>query len=209
MLFYISQRSVNTEKAREGLKTQKGKLNMEETTQTTQETQETPDLETKLAEAEARAAKAEADAERFKKSVDKLTKEAADKKREERAKMSEDEKRKADQEEEFNRLREQAEADARELNHLKAVTAYKGIEEETVEKLIDAISDKDHSAISAIIDKVVEKAVKDKEAEWKKSRPAAHIGDGSFPSMTKAEIMAITDPVERQKKIAENITLFT
>lgn len=153
--------------------------------------------------------KARAEAERFKKSVDKLTKEAADKKREERAKMSEDEKRKADQEEEFNRLREQAEADARELNHLKAVTAYKGIEEETVEKLIDAISDKDHSAISAIIDKVVEKAVKDKEAEWKKSRPAAHIGDGSFPSMTKAEIMAITDPVERQKKIAENINLFT
>jgi len=149
-----------------------------------------------------------AETERFKASVNKLTKEAADRKREERAKMSEDEKRKADQEEEFNRLKEQAEADAKELNHLKAVTAYKGIDEEVVEKLIDAISDKDHSAISALIDKIVEKAVKDKEAEWKKSRPAAFVGDGSFPTMTKDEIMAIKDPIERQKKIAENISLF-
>ena len=152
--------------------------------------------------------KQKAETERFKASVNKLTKEAADRKREERAKMSEDEKRKADQEEEFNRLKEQAEADAKELNHLKAVTAYKGIDEEVVEKLIDAVSDKDHNAIAAIIDKVVEKAVKDKEAEWKKSRPAAFIGDGSFPTMTKDEIMAIKDPIERQKKIAENISLF-
>ena len=171
--------------------------------ETTVETNE--EMEALKAELE----KQRAETERFKQSVNKLTKEAAERTRQERAKMSEDEKRKADQEEEFNRLREQAEADARELNHLKAVTAYKGIEEETVEKLIDAISDKDHGAVATIIDKIVEKAVKDKEAEWKKSRPAAHIGDGSFPSMTKAEIMAITDPVERQKKIAENINLFT
>lgn len=154
-------------------------------------------------------AKAQAETARFKASIDKLTKEAAEKKREERAKMTEEEKRKAEQEEEYIRLKEKAEQDARELNHLKAVTAYKGVEEEVVEKLIDAINDKDHTAISATIDKIVEKAIKEKEAEWKKSRPAAIMGDGSFPTMTKAEIMAIKDPIERQRRIAENINLFS
>lgn len=153
--------------------------------------------------------KERAEKERFKKSVDKLTKEAAEKSRAERAKMTEDEKRKADQEEEFNRLKEQAEADARELNHLKAVSAYKNLDEDMVEKLIDAISDKDHASIATMIDKVVEKAIKEKEAEWKKSRPAAIMGDGSFPTMTVEQIKAIKDPLERQRKIAENINLFS
>ena len=153
--------------------------------------------------------KERAEKERFKKSVDKLTKEAAEKNRADRAKMTEEEKRKADQEEEYNRLKEQAEADAKELNHLKAVTAYKSLDEEMVEKLIDAISDRDHSAIATMIDKIVEKAVKEKETEWKKSRPAAIMGDGSFPTMTKEQIMAIKDPIERQKRIAENISLFS
>lgn len=153
-------------------------------------------------------AKAQAETARFKASVDKLAKEAAEKKREERAKMTEDEKRKAEQEEEYARLKEKAEQDAKELNHLKAVTAYKGVEEDVVEKLIDAINDRDHNAIASTIDKIVEKAIKEKEAEWKKSRPAAIMGDGSFPTMTKEEIMAIKDPTERQRKIAENINLF-
>ena len=154
-------------------------------------------------------AKAQAETARFKASVDKLAKEAAEKKREERAKMSEDEKLKAEKEEEYARLKEKAEADAKELNHLKAVSAYKNIsDEKVVEKLIDAISDSDHAAIAKIISDECEKAVKAKEAEWKVNRPAAFVGSGSYPSKTKEEIMAITDPVERQKAIAANLELF-
>lgn len=167
------------------------------------------DLEARLAEAEERAARAEADANRFKASIDKLTKEAAEKKRAERAKMTEEERVAQERAEEFERLKEKAEADAKELNHLKAVSAYKGIsEEKVVEKLIDAIADSDHVAIAKIISDECEKAVKAKEAEWKVNRPAGFVGSGSYPSKTKEEIMAITDPIERQRAIAENIQLF-
>ena len=168
---------------------------------------ETPNEEVEALKAELEKAKAES--ARFKNSIDKLTKEAAEKKREERARMSEEERIKAEQDEEFTRLKEKAEADAKELNHLKAVTAYKSVDDEVVEKLIDAIDDKDHLAIAGLIDKIVEKAIKEKEAEWKKSRPSAFVGDGSFPTMSKEEIMAIKDPIERHRKIAENIKLFT
>ena len=167
------------------------------------------ELETRLAEAEARAAQAEEEAKRFKASIDKLTKEAAEKKREERAKMSEEDKRKAEQEEEFARLKEKAEADAKELNHLRAVTAYKDIEDsDVVEKLIDAVADADHVAIMKIIADVKEKAIKEKEAEWKKSRPAGYVGSGSFPTKTKEEILAIQDDEERILEIAKHPELF-
>lgn len=146
---------------------------------------------------------------KYKASIDKLTKEAAERKREERAKMTEEEKVRAEQAEEFERLKAQAEADAAELNYLKAVNAYKGYDEETVKKIVECVNDKDHKAINDLINKIVEAKVKEKETEWLKSRPAAAVGNGSYPTMTKEEIFAIKDPVERQKKIAENIKLFT
>lgn len=177
--------------------------------ETNLETQGNSDLEARLAEAEERAAKAEADRDRFKKSVDNLSKEISDKKKAERAKMTEDERLKEEREEEYARLKEKAEADAKELNHLKAVSAYKDFsDEKVVEKLIDAIADSDHAAIAKIISDECEKAIKAKEAEWKVNRPAGFVGSGSYPSKTKEEIMAIIDPVERQKAIAENISLF-
>lgn len=172
-------------------------------------TQANDDLEARLAEAEERAAKAEADRDRFKKSVDSLAKELKDKKVADRAKMSEDERAKAEREEEYEKLKEKAEADAKELNHLKAVSAYKNIsDEKVVEKLIDAISDSDHSAIAKIISDECEKAVKAKEAEWKINRPAGFVGSGSYPTKTKEEILAITDPEEQAKEIARHPELF-
>lgn len=185
---------------------------MEENTQVTEvvENEAGNDLEARLAEAEERAAKAEAEAARFKKSVDKLTSEAAEKKRVERAKMTEEERQAQERREEFERLKEKAEADAKELNHLKAVSAYKNItDEKVVESLIEAISDSDHAAIAKIISDVCDKAIKAKEAEWKISKPAGFVGSGSYPAKTKEEIMAIADPYERQKAIAENINLFS
>lgn len=168
---------------------------------------ETTNEEVEALKAELEAERAEK--ERFKASVNKLTKEAADRKREERAKMGEEERIKAEREDEFNRLKEQAEADARELNYLKAKTAYKNIDDETVEKLVKSVNENDHTSVAAMIDRIVDKAVKTKEAEWKKSRPGAIVGDGSFPSMTKEEIMAVQDIDERRKLIAENINLFS
>ena len=168
---------------------------------------ETTNEEVEALKAELEAERAEK--ERFKASVNKLTKEAADRKREERAKMGEEERIKAEREDEFNRLKEQAEADARELNYLKAKTAYKNIDDETVEKLVKSVNENDHTSVAAMIDRIVDKADKTKEAEWKKSRPGAIVGDGSFPSMTKEEIMAVQDIDERRKLIAENINLFS
>lgn len=168
---------------------------------------ETTNEEVEALKAELEAERAEK--ERFKASVDKLTKAEAERKRNERAKMSEEERIKEEREDELKRLKEQAEADAKELNYLKAKTAYKNIDDETVEKLVKSVNENDHTSVSAIIDRIVDKAVKTKEAEWKKSRPGAIVGDGSFPSMTKEEIMAVQDIDERRKLIAENINLFS
>ena len=55
---------------------------------------------------------------------------------------------------------------------------------------------------------LVENQIKEKEAEWIKSRPAATVGNGSFPTMTKEQIMAITDRDERMRAIAQNQNLF-
>lgn len=168
---------------------------------------ETTNEEVEALKAELEAERAEK--ERFKASVDKLTKAEAERKRNERAKMSEEERIKEEREDEFKRLKEQAEADAKELNYLKAKTAYKNIDDETVEKLVKSVNENDHTSVAAMIDRIVDKAVKTKEAEWKKSRPGAIVGDGSFPSMTKEEIMAVQDIDERRKLIAENINLFS
>ena len=68
---------------------------------------------------------------------------------------------------------------SKELDHIKAVSAYKNIStEETVENLIDAVADGDHSAIAAIIQKEIKAAVTAKEAEWMKSRPPINVGGG-------------------------------
>lgn len=178
----------------------------EETLTTTPEVENTSNEEVENLKAELEKARDEA--QRFKKSIDKLTKEAAEKKREERAKLSEDERTKQEQLEEFERLKEKADADAKELNRLKAVTAYKGIEEAVIEKLVDAVDDKDHTAIAGIIKTVVEKAKKEQEAEWKKSRPDAIIGNGGAPTMTKEQILAIEDDDERVRQIAQHRELF-
>lgn len=182
---------------------------MEENTQATETQETTNDLESKLAEAEARAAKAEADAKRFKASVDKLTHEAAEKKRAEISKLPEMERIAAERAEELEKLKAKAEADAKELSHLKALSAYKDItDEKTVERLIDCVTAGDHAEIGKVIAEIREKAVKEKEAEWKTSRPAGFVGSGSYPTKTKEEILAIADDEERILEMARHKELF-
>jgi ribosome-interacting GTPase 1 len=95
----------------------------------------------------------------------------------------------------------------KELNHIKAVNAYKAIsDEKTVDKLIDAVSDADHNAIATIIANECKKAVAEAEAKWLKDRP--RVNAGQYSSMTREQIMSIKDREERTKAIAMNQGLF-
>lgn len=119
------------------------------------------------------------------------------------------EEREAEAKAEAERMqKEKFEEVANELNHMKAVSAYKNLSsEKTVESLIDAISDGDHNAVAALIDNEVKAAVAKAEAEWKKSRPRVNVG-GAYSGMTKDQIMAIKDRAERRRAIAMNQELF-
>ena len=94
----------------------------------------------------------------------------------------------------------------KELNHMKAVSAYKNVSEKSIETLIEAVAEGDHSAIATIIDNEVKAAVAAAKAEWMKTRPT--VNAGKYSSMTREQIMAITDRNERLKAIAMNPTLF-
>jgi len=155
----------------------------------------------------AKLALAEAERNKLKNANDKLSKESAEFKRQQRASMTAEEQKNAEIEERIRELTERAEQAEKENNHSKAVAAYKDLsDDETVEKLIDAISDADHVAIANILSSEISKAVKNAQADWLKSRP--QLASGAGASMTKEEIMAIKDSGERQRAIARNINLF-
>ena len=164
---------------------------------------DTPTVEELMAQ----LAQANADRDKYKNANDKLSKEAAETKRQLRAKQTAEEQE-AEAKAEAQRLAdEERESMRKELNHIKAVNAYKAIaEEKEVEKLIDAVSDADHNAIAQIIENQCKKAVAEAEAKWLKDRP--RVNNGMYSSMTKEQIMAIDDRNERQKAIAMNQHLF-
>ena len=135
-----------------------------------------------------------AEKEKYKSASDKASSEAAKYKKELRSKQTAEEQ-------ELESLR-------KELNHNKAVSAYKAItDEKVVETLIEAVSESDHNAIAAIIESQKKAAVKEAQAEWLKSRPQANAG--AYSSMTKEQIMAIPDRNERIRAIAQNQHLFS
>lgn len=148
-----------------------------------------------------------ADRDKYKSANDKLSKSEAEMKRQLRATLSADEQKKAEEEEAKRLADEERESMRKELNHIKAVNAYKEIsDEKVVESLIDAVSDADHSAIATIIANECKKAVEDAEAKWLKNRP--QVRNGQYSGLTKEQVMAITDRDERMKAIAMNQHLF-
>ena len=159
------------------------------------------DLMKQLAEANARA-------DKNKLELDKALKENGTVKKALRAKQTAEEQE-AEAKAEADRLRdEELENLRKELNHNKAVSAYKAIsDEKVVETLIEAVSESDHNAIAAIIESQKKAAVKEAQAEWLKSRPQANAG--AYSSMTKEQIMAIPDRNERIRAIAQNQHLFS
>lgn len=169
-----------------------------ETTETNTETKG-PTVEELMAQ----LATAKADAEKYKSANDKLSKSEAEMKRQLRAKQTAEE-----QEEEAKRIAdEERDSMRKELNHIKAMNAYKAIsDEKTVDKLIEAVSESDHNAIAQIIDAECKKAVKNAESEWLKDRP--RVQHGQYTGMSVEQIMSITDPAERVRAIAQNNHLF-
>ena len=155
----------------------------------------------------AQIAQLTADRDKYKSANDKLSKSEAEMKRQLRAKQTEEERLNAEQAEAQRIRDEEFEATKAELNRMKAVGAYKSISsEKVVENLIDAVSNADHNAIALIIESEIKAAVKVAQTEWLKSRPQANVG--SYSSMTKEQIMAITDRDERMRAIAQNQNLF-
>lgn len=177
-----------------------------DTTQTqTQQTENnnTPSIE----ELQAQLALARADADKYKSANDKLSKSEAEMKRQLRAKLSAEEQEAEAQKEAQRLADEERESMRKELNHIKAVNAYKAIsDEKTVDGLIDAVSNADHNAIAEIIANECKKAVAEAEEKWLNNRP--RVQHGQYSSMTKEQIMAITDRDERMRAIAQNQNLF-
>lgn len=155
----------------------------------------------------AQIAQLTSDRDKYKSANDKLSKSEAEMKRQLRAKLSAEEQQ-AEELAEAQRLRdEEFEAMKSELNHNKAVNAYKAIpDEKMVESLIEAVSDADHNAIANIMEKYANAKVKEAQAEWLQSRP--QVNTGSYSSMSREQIMAIADRDERMKAIAQNQHLF-
>nr|DAF78380.1 MAG TPA: Major head protein [Caudoviricetes sp.] len=168
---------------------------------------QTADNKPTLDELMAQLAQANADRDKYKAANDKLSKSEAEMKRQLRAKLTaEEQEAEAKAEAEKNR-EEELENLRKELNHNKAVAAYKAIaNEKTVETLIEAVSEADHNAIALIIENEKKAAVKEAQAEWLKSRPQANAGQ--YSSMSKEQIMAIPDRMERIQAIAQNQHLF-
>mgnify|MGYP001064864516 CR=1 FL=1 len=177
------------------------KNNQEEQTQEQQE-QTTPSA--KELELMAKVAEAEARAEKLKKANDSLSKSEAEMKRKLRATQTAEEQKKEEEEEAKRLADEERESIKKELNHMKAVAAYKNIsEEKTVELLIDAVSEADHAAIMAIIDGEKQKSVKEAKAEWQKSVPHANVGSGDDKQITKEQFDAM-GMAEQSKLYREN-----
>lgn len=150
-----------------------------------------------------------AEREKLKSSNDKLSKSEAEMKRQLRAKLSTEEAEAEARKEAEAKQKEEFENAIAELNKMKATQAYSPVlgEEKAIETMISAVDDKDHNAVALIVKSAIEKAVKQAQAEWLKSRPQPQAGSG-YTAMTTEQIMAIEDRNERLKAIAQNMERF-
>lgn len=144
-----------------------------------------------------------------KEALDKALKEKGELTKSLREKMTADEQAEAERKEVEEKRQAEYESAIAELNFLKATKAYSNInDEKIVEGLIKAIDKKDHTAIAKVINAQIENAVKVAKAEWMGNLPDVRTGvEGG--ALTRKQIMSISDDIERQKAIAENIELFS
>ena len=169
---------------------------------TTVETKTTTETTPTAEELSAQIAQLTAEKEKYKLANDKLSKEAAENKRQLRARQTAEEQQ-AEEKAEAERLqKEELENLKKELNHNKAVNAYKAItDDKMVESLIEAVSDADHNAIANILEKYASAKVKDAQDEWMKSRPRVNMGGEGGITKEQFNAMSLT---EKSKLYREN-----
>lgn len=154
----------------------------------------------------AQLAEAKAESQKYQNKYNQASNEAAESKKALRARQTAEEREAEEKAEAQRKSDEEKEAMRKELNHIKAVAAYKNIpEEKTVENLIAAISESDHASIALIIENEKSKAVKAAKAEWEKTTPPTQFGTGEYSSMTVEEAMKIPDREQRLKAIAKSL----
>ena len=155
-------------------------------------------------------AAAKAEAKKLKAERDAALKKSGEISKQLRAKMSEDEL-KAEQD---AQAKEEYEAHVKELEQYKAeneaLKRYRlqGMTDELATKAAKAEIEGDMDALADVQKQHTQSLIKAKEAEWKASRPRVNVGDDEDSSMTKEEILAITDRDERTKMIAKHLSLF-
>ena len=179
-------------------------VNTQEAPQTQEDAETLESLKQALADERAAKAKDKAALDKALKQVGDLTKQLRSKQTQQEI---EDEAKRAAEEEQKEHIAA-LEAYKRE-NEAKERYLLQGMDADTAKKAAAAEVAGDMDALADIQKQYTESLIKAKEAEWKKSMPKAHIGDGSYPAMTKEEILALEDDEERTKAIAQHLDMFT
>ena len=183
--------------------------------ETVEETKDTQANEPEVTDAELvnQIAELKEELRKAKKEKDKASSEAANFKKALRAKQTTEEREQEELAEQKRLADEENENMRKELNHMKAVAAYKDIQEpETIDLLIEAVSESDHSAIATIfrneLDKAIKEAVKAERVRILKESPNVNIGtgDGTQVSLKDFKKMSYTQRVELFNKNPELYT---
>lgn len=146
---------------------------------------------------------------KLKRAMDKASSEAADYKKKYNATLSEKEQADMAKAEEQARRDERLAELERENSIHKFTESYLdlGYDKESAIAAATAQVDNDVDTLFKLQKKILDEKIQAKEQELIKSIPRAKTG--VYSSMTREQIMAITDREERRKAIAENIELFS
>ena len=148
-------------------------------------------------------------AKKVKDALDKALHDKAQLTKERRAEMTDAQREAAEREERWNELVERC-ADLekyKSTNQAKERYLARGFSIELATKAAEAEVSGNMEELSVIEQTYHDAEMKAARDEWMKSRPRVNSGDGSV-SMTKEEILAISDPVQRREAIARNIDQF-
>lgn len=149
----------------------------------------------------------------MKASFDRASKEAADWKKKHNQLLSEDERKQQEREDAMKTLQEELSALKREKasSQHKANALGLGMDDAlataTAKALVDGAESGDYGSLFKTLQKFLTAHDHAKEVEFLQKTPRPADGEGG-EAMTAEEIMKISDPVERQTKIRENIELF-
>lgn len=152
----------------------------------------------------AQIAEKDAAYKKLKAANDATSKSEAELKRQLRARQTAEEQE-AEEKAEAQRLADEERENMRkELNHIKAVAAYKELDAGTIDTLIEAVSEADHTTINNIISNEIKKAVKKAEAEWKKSTGNVNAGTGDVATQISKQQFDGMSMADKTKLYREN-----